>query len=160
MRGLDKGVQLFDGHAKFTGDLLGGRFFSIGLSEICSRFFDSAEGLADVRRKSNGLGFAVNGAANGLFDPVGGIGGKSEALVGVEPADCGDESDDSFLDQVFERDASGIVRLCDVDYESDVRFDEAFFCIRRTILRGDREFFFFFSTEERGLSEPVQVAGE
>jgi hypothetical protein len=86
-----------------------------------------AKGLQGVGRYADGFGLFVVGAADGLFDPVGRVGGKTETAFRVELVDRVHEAEVALFDQVQEIDAGPVILFGDGDDQAQVGFNDAFF---------------------------------
>jgi hypothetical protein len=70
------------------------------------------------------VGRVLDGPADRLADPPGGVRGELEALAPVELLDGVDEAEVALLDEVGERQARPLVLTGDRDHEPEVGIDE------------------------------------
>src|SRR4029450_11166641 len=78
-----------------------------------------------VAGQAHEAGLLVEGPADGLADPEGGVGGELEALAPVELVDGVLEAQVAFLDQVEQLHGGGEgVAACDAHHQAEIRPDE------------------------------------
>ena len=101
----------------------GGRAAVLGF-ELALDPAGAADLVADVGGYAHRVGRVLDGPADRLADPPGGVRGELEALAPVELLDGVDEAEVALLDEVGERQARPLVLTGDRDHEPEVGIDE------------------------------------
>ena len=106
-----------------VGNLIEPDFASAGRFEVADRAQNEVDFLDHMHRQANGARLVHDRALDALPDPPGGVGGETEAALGVVFLDGVDQAEIAFLDQVEERHPAVQVMLGDVDHEPQVVLD-------------------------------------
>ena len=113
--------------AGFNGHLRECRVAPEALHKVVLNLDQFADLFDHVNRDANGSGVVDNIAADGLFDPPGGVGAEAKTLGRVELLDGLEQAHVAFLDQVHHANPPAAVAFGDADDEAKVKFD-VFFC--------------------------------
>lgn len=140
MGGFSEGGDALGVEAYFFGDFVVGGVSSELLVEGGGGAGDSGDGFGDVDGDANGAALVADGAADGLFDPPGGIGTEAVAFSEVEFPDGAHESDVAFLDQVGQGEPAAGVLFGDGHDEAEVSFDQPLPAPEASGRGGAREF--------------------
>ncbi len=79
--------------------------------------------------QTNGSALVLHRPSQGLTDPVGGVGGKTEATLVVVLVHRMDETQCAFLDQVLHRNPAVLVLFGDRCHQTQVGVDEDLTCV-------------------------------
>jgi hypothetical protein len=94
------------------------------LGQALRRPQDLVQGGLDVHRQPDEAAVVLQGPADGLPDPPGGVGGELESPAGVEPLHRLEEPHVPLLDQVLQLDTAARVLVGDAGHEPGVPVDD------------------------------------
>ncbi len=107
--------------------------------------------------QTDGAGLVHDGPLDGLTDPPGGIGGETEAALGVKLLDRTDKAEVALFDEIQQHQAAVVVTTGDFDHQSQVGLDHAlaggFVTSQGTTGVVD----FLFGSEQRGETYLPQI---
>ncbi len=107
--------------------------------------------------QTDGAGLVHDGPLDGLADPPGGIGGKTEAAFGVELLDRADKTEVTLFDEIQQHQAAVVVTTGDFDHQSQVGLDHALAGCFVTPQGTTGVIDFFFGSEEGGEANLPQI---
>ena len=123
----ERSLDLILGKLQEGSDLGRGRLFAGDVCHHAASLAKLADNLVHVHGDTDGARLVLNGPADGLTDPVHGIGGEADTLGAIELLDGTHESDVPFLNERHEVEAelmgTALVLLRHVDDQAKVSFD-------------------------------------
>ena len=100
------------------------------MGQLLYDLHDPGDTQTDVRGQANRLGLIDDGVFDGLADPPSGVGGKLTASAQAELFHRPDKPEVPLGDKILKGDRGVCVAFRDVDYQPQIRLDQALFCIR------------------------------